>query len=126
MVERCPDKTEVEGSIPSRHTMEEKKEKSQKDELNRKKNIWWKPAFEIFSEVSTWIIVPIIIALIAGKALDRHYGTSPWLLITLSVISFFFSSYGIVKTVRKYMNKITRDMKDELNSSSGEKKENNI
>lgn len=67
---------------------------------------WWKPGLEVFSEVSTWIAVPIIMALISGKALDKHFGTKPVMLIILAGIGFLFSSYGIVKTVRKYMKKI--------------------
>ena len=37
---------------------------------------WWKPAMQIFSEISTWIAAPIILAVIAGKALDNHFGTT--------------------------------------------------
>ena len=39
------------------------------------KGPWWKPGVELFSEISTWIIVPIVLALVFGKMLDAHYGT---------------------------------------------------
>ncbi len=103
VVERCPDKTEVEGSIPSSHTMEEKE-----SNLN-KKSIWWKPALEVFSEVSAWIAVPVILATVAGKALDQRYGTEPWLLIGLVCLAFLVSSYGIVRAVRRYAAKIRKE-----------------
>jgi F0F1-type ATP synthase assembly protein I len=79
-------------------------------ENNKNDNkIWWKPAFEIFSEISTWIVVPIVLAVIAGKALDNHYGTKSWMLIGCTVIAFLFTSYGIVKAVKNYATKIKKE-----------------
>jgi F0F1-type ATP synthase assembly protein I len=78
-------------------------------EDNKNNNrVWWKPAFEIFSEISTWIAVPIILAVIAGKALDNHYGTKPWMLIGSVIIAFLISSYGMVKAVKNFTNKIKK------------------
>ena len=63
---------------------------------------WWKPALEIFSEVSTWIVVPIVVALAIGKTLDRHLDTKPWIFIVLAFCGFVFSSMKIVKIVKRY------------------------
>lgn len=67
---------------------------------------YWQPAVEIFSQVSTWIIVPIVLALIFGKMLDKHYGTAPIIFLVLAGLGFLFSCYGIVKVIRKYMQEI--------------------
>ena len=132
MVERCPDKTEVDGSIPSTLTIcilflfillsnkalngfifvEDNKQNLNKGPSSWGKGPWWKPAFEIFSEISTWIAVPIILAVVAGKALDNHYGTKPWIFIGFVVISFLFSSFGLVRSVRKYADKIKESEKE--------------
>ena len=71
-----------------------------------KKKLDWKPAFEIFGRVSTWVVVPIILALIFGKMLDKHYGTAPWIFLSLTGIAFLFSIFGIVKTVKDYIKKL--------------------
>ena len=63
---------------------------------------WWKPALEIFSEVSAWIVVPIVFALVIGKSLDKYFGTKPWLFIILAILGFMFSSFKIVKIVKRY------------------------
>lgn len=76
-----------------------------------KKGIWWKPAFEIFSEVSTWIAVPVILALISGKALDKYFGTKPVMLLVCVGISFLISSFGIVQAVKKYVIKVKKEEK---------------
>ena len=72
----------------------------------------WGPAVEIFSEVSTWIAGPIIVALIVGKYLDSRFGTKPWIFLGLTLFAFLMSSFGIVKVVGKYMKKIASEDKD--------------
>jgi F0F1-type ATP synthase assembly protein I len=75
--------------------------------MDEKKNKpYWQPAMEIFSEVSTWIVGPIVFALIFGKMLDKHYGTAPVMFLILIGISFLLSSYGIVRAVRNYTKKL--------------------
>ena len=64
---------------------------------------------QIFSEISTWIAVPIILALFGGKALDAHYGTKPLFLLILAAIAFLISAFGMVKSVRAYAAKIKKD-----------------
>ncbi len=72
-----------------------------------KKKIDWKPAFEIFTRVSSWVVVPIILALVVGEELDTHFGTKPWVFLSLTIFGFFISSYGIVRVVTKYIKEIT-------------------
>ncbi len=67
---------------------------------------WWKPALEIFTEVSTWIVVPIVFALGVGKVLDRYFGTKPWIFIILAILGFVFSSMKIVSIVKKYVENL--------------------
>ncbi len=61
---------------------------------------------QIFSEVSTWIAVPIIVALIAGKALDRHYGTQPVIFLIFAGLGFLVTCFGMYRVVKNYMKKI--------------------
>lgn len=75
-------------------------------EQENKKEIWWKPAIEIFGEISVWVVVPIVLALLTGKRLDIYYGTKPWIFLGLTGIGFLISSFGIVHTVKKYLDKI--------------------
>ena len=74
--------------------------------------VWWKPALEVFSRVSGWIITPILLALIIGKNLDKHFDTKPWIFIGLSVISFAISSIGIVKTITEYNKQLDKEKND--------------
>ena len=76
---------------------------------------WWKPAMQIFSEISTWIAVPIILAVIVGKMLDTRYDTKPTLLLLCAGLAFLISAYGIVKSVRAYGKKYQKQIEEEKN-----------
>jgi len=67
---------------------------------------WWKQGMQMFSEISTWIAVPIILAVIGGKALDEHLGTKHLFLLLFAGLAFLLSAYGIIKTVKAYTSKI--------------------
>ncbi|OGI67240.1 hypothetical protein A3A05_02560 [Candidatus Nomurabacteria bacterium RIFCSPLOWO2_01_FULL_41_12] len=69
---------------------------------------WWKPGVEIFSQVSGWIVAPIVLALVVGKFLDTRYGTKPVIFLSLAGIGFLITCFGIVRIVRKYI----KDIKD--------------
>ena len=81
------------------------------------KEAWWRQGVTLFSEVSSWIVGPIILALIFGKMLDNHYGTKPWIFLGLTGLSFFVSCYGIFRIVSKYMKSLenTEDRKEVKN-----------
>ena len=111
MVERCPDKTEAVGPIPTTPTWQKLKI------IKDKQALGGKPAVELFSKISTWIAVPIILALIAGKALDKYYGTAPWMLLILAGIGFATSSFGIVRAVKKFIEKQKKKLR-KINPSS--------
>ena len=78
----------------------------------QKGGVKWGPAVEIFSEVSTWIAGPIIVALIVGKYLDSRFGTKPWIFLGLTLFAFLMSSFGIVKVVWKYMKEMKKEEKE--------------
>ena len=69
--------------------------------------LWWKQGVQIFTEVSIWIVVPILLALFVGKSLDTHFGTKPIIFLILAGIGFLFSCFGIVRVIKKYMKEMT-------------------
>lgn len=79
------------------------KDTKQQDDLPE---VWWKPAVEVFTEVSAWIVVPIVSALAIGKSLDKYFNTKPWIFIFLAVLAFLFSSVKIFKIVKRYGEKL--------------------
>ena len=69
-------------------------------------------SLEIFGQVSAWVAGPIIAALIAGKALDRHFDTAPWIFLALTALSFFISMIGIWRILAKYIKTIEKEIKE--------------
>jgi hypothetical protein len=105
VVERCPDKTEVVGSIPTTRT---RRRPFVFMEDNKKTKIWWQPALVMFAKSSAWIAIPVICALFIGKYLDKRYGTDPWIFLILTGIAFLVSMLGIWKILKKYINDIEK------------------
>lgn len=90
-----------------------------KDE--KSKELWWRPAMIIFTQVTGWIAAPIIIALFVGKALDNKYGTEPWVFLSLTAIAFVISCLGIVRITIKYTKKIEKELKEKKEKEDREK-----
>ena len=79
---------------------------------------WWKPGMQILSEVSTWIVVPILCAAFLGKTLDTHFGTKPTIFLVSMGVGFLFTCYGMWHSVKNYMNTLK-----EINSDLQKDKE---
>ena len=67
---------------------------------------WWKPGMQILSEVSTWIVVPIVVALVAGKTLDSHFGTKPIIFLVFAGVGFLVTCFGMYRVVKNYTKKL--------------------
>ncbi len=110
VVERCPDKTEVEGSIPSTRTRREpflfmkNKEKTE--------SIWKNAYMKVFIEVSGWIVIPVLISAFIGNFLDNKFDTAPWILAIALILSFVLSMISIVKIAKKYEKDFDKNNKD--------------
>ncbi|MDR3519431.1 MAG: AtpZ/AtpI family protein [Candidatus Pacebacteria bacterium] len=83
--------------------------------LPRRGGVEWKEGVQIFTQVSVWIVVPILLALFVGKALDAHFGTKPIIFLVLAGVGFLFSCFGIVRVISKYMKEI-KDLSEKKNN----------
>jgi len=67
---------------------------------------WWKAGVELVGQISTWIIVPIVGALIFGKMLDAHYGTKPIIFLLFAGFGFLVTCFGIFRIMKDYLKKL--------------------
>ncbi len=75
---------------------------------------WWQSSLTLFVKLSTWVAVPVILALFIGRWLDEKYNTTPWLLLLSVGIVSLVSLFGIIKETAKAMREIDnkQDKKD--------------
>lgn len=73
---------------------------------------WWRDGVVIFIRVSTYIVIPIIIASLVGNFLDKKYNTGSLLFYILIAIAFLFTIYLIWREMKIYKKKIEREEKD--------------
>ena len=71
-----------------------------------KKKLDWKPAVALFTQISTWVVVPIVLALILGKMLDSRFGTRPIIFLIFAGIGFLFTCVGMYRVVKEYVKKL--------------------
>lgn len=110
MVERCPDKTEVEGPIPSTRTRLFMPFLSTIDMENNKNNTpWWRDGLIIFAKVSAYIAFPIIVASYIGKFLDSKYNTGNIIFFVSIGLAFISTIYLIWKEMKIYKNKLGKE-----------------
>ncbi len=63
-------------------------------------------AIFLFVRMSGWIVVPVIVALVAGGYLDNKFDTSPKIFLLMLGLFFVVSMIGIVKESLKEYKRI--------------------
>jgi F0F1-type ATP synthase assembly protein I len=63
----------------------------------------------LFYRVSSWVVAPLILALLLGKWLDNRYQTEPWLLLGFTLVAFFVSMWKIIKESTEFIDRIERE-----------------
>lgn len=63
-------------------------------------------AFFLFTKLSSWIVIPVLIAIFIGKWLDEKYNTEPWLFLISVGIAFTISMIGLIRSSINEMNKV--------------------
>ncbi len=70
---------------------------------NNKKEPWFRNEYlRVFTRISAWIVIPVVISALLGNYLDNRWGTSPWTLGVALALSFTFSMIAIVRVAKKY------------------------
>ena len=84
-------------------------------DLNKKepeiKKPWWQDSVMLFTQLSGWIGIPVILGVFLGQWLDQEYNTKPWLFLITVGLAFGISMIGIVKEAKSAIDKIDKDSK---------------
>ncbi|MCE9585226.1 AtpZ/AtpI family protein [Candidatus Nomurabacteria bacterium] len=75
---------------------------------------WWRPVLFLFTRISVWIAIPLIIAVYLGKYLDNRFNTAPWIMLGIMFISFVVSMIAVARISMKYVKEIAEDAKKSL------------
>jgi F0F1-type ATP synthase assembly protein I len=92
-------------------------EDSNKKEPEVKKP-WWQDSVMLFTQLSGWIGIPVILGVFLGKWLDQKYNTEPWLFLGTVGLAFVISMIGIVKEAGNAIKKIEQDLNIKKNDSN--------
>ena len=70
----------------------------------QEKNQTWS-ALSLAWELGYTIAVPLVVLVLGGRWLDRHFGTSPWMLLTGVMVSIPISTVVIYMKMAKIIGK---------------------
>lgn len=87
---------------------EQPKQPASAESYGEAKNNAWQTALVIFTRLSVWIGVPIVLAVFLGKWLDNKYNTEPWLFLATVGVAFILSMIGLIRETLKEFSKITQ------------------
>lgn len=74
----------------------------------------WSEGLRVFSQVTGWIVAPLILALYGGRYLDEKYEMTNVYFLVLTGVAFIISSVGIARMGVRYI----RMMEDESKKSN--------
>lgn len=82
---------------------------------NNYKTPWWRDGLIIFTRVSSYIVVPVILGSIIGKYLDNKYNTGNLLFYISIGIAFISTIYLIGKEVKRYKRSLEKQEQNNNN-----------
>jgi F0F1-type ATP synthase assembly protein I len=61
------------------------------------KDPWWRLPLLFFFQLSSWIVAPVILALVLGWWLEKYHHFDSWIYLVTVGIAFIVSIVGMVK-----------------------------
>lgn len=78
-----------------------------KDSQSKNKKAWVS-SLSLALQLGYTIALPLVALALAGRFLDKKFGTSPWLLISGVIISLIITSWFIFIKINKIMSDLDR------------------
>ena len=73
---------------------------------------WWQASLELFAKLSSLIGIPIVVAALLGRWLDKKYNSEPWLFLACIGVAFIVSTVGLVIITKAEYKKLGEEKKD--------------
>lgn len=75
-------------------------------DLDSSNRNWWHDGVAFFFEISGWLAVPVVVALLLGHWLDQYFQTKPFLTLLMIGIAFLGTISVITRRGMKLMKKL--------------------
>jgi len=76
---------------------------------NEKSN--WRQALSLLGQLGYVIAIPLVILALAGRFIDKKYGTSPWFLIAGMFLALIISTFWVYRKTAEIMNNAAEENK---------------
>ncbi|MEI7810477.1 MAG: hypothetical protein WCI41_02890 [bacterium] len=82
----------------------------QNKDISNKDGVWWKPIMFFYVRATSWIAIPLIIAVLAGNYVSSTIG-SQTLFFAIVMAGFGITCFGIYREIRKYKKDLEKENK---------------
>lgn len=90
-----------------------------KDRKTKEAGVW--SALSLAWQLGYTIAIPLVVLALAGRFLDKHFGTSPWLLLAGIFLSLVVSTFAVYYKTVKILSETERESKKIKNQKAGYK-----
>lgn len=79
------------------------------NEGKKQKRAWWIEPLMVFVRLSSWIIFPLIVALLFGRLVDRVFSIEPYGTLGLTTLSFLFSLTILFRETKRALKNLKEE-----------------
>lgn len=72
---------------------------------------WWHEGVSVFSQVTGWIVAPLVAALYGGQYLDERQASGNMYFLGLTGIAFIISCIGVARIGTRYIQRLSEEDK---------------
>ena len=76
---------------------------------------WWRDGVIVFTKVSAYIAIPVIVASYLGEYLDKKYNTGNLLFLLSVGVAFLSTIYLIWREMKVYKKKLDEEIAEKKN-----------
>ena len=69
---------------------------------------WWRPIMIFYIKATSWIALPLILAVFAGNYVSKSIGSQTIFFIFV-MIGFGITCFGIYREIKKYKNDLDKE-----------------
>jgi len=75
--------------------------------INQNNKNWWRPVLFFYVKTTSWIIFPLILAMLAGKYVSSSFG-SQTLFFVFVMLGFGITCFGVYREIKQYKKSLEK------------------
>lgn len=83
-------------------------EKQPNIQVKKSDNAWLRPVLTFYAKVTSWVIFPLVVAVLLGRYVSQSFGSQSWFFLAV-IGGFLITCFGIYREVKEYKKTLDND-----------------